>query len=105
MNGILILGVGDTIHLYYFCSTLALEKNWFIKNSKDITLFKAATRQPSVFKCEGPVRLHDKPFMSAISCSRSVISNDFNSKTKNIENHIENKIPSEIEVALRYNYL
>ena len=25
MNGILILGVGDTIHLYYFCSTLASE--------------------------------------------------------------------------------
>ena len=96
MNGILIHGVGDTIHLYYFCSILALEKKLFIKNSKDITLFKAATRQPSVFKCEGPVRLHDKLFMSAISCSRSVISNDFNSKTKNIENHIENKIPSKI---------
>ena len=26
MNGILILGVGDTSHLYYFCSTLALEE-------------------------------------------------------------------------------
>ena len=78
MNGILILGVGDTIHLYYFCSTLALEeKKRFILNSKEITLFKAATHQPSVFKCEGPVRLHDKPFISAISCSHSVISNDF----------------------------
>ena len=55
-------------------------KIWLIKNSIDITLFKAATRQPSVFKCEGPVRLHDKPFMSAISCSHSVISNDFDSK-------------------------
>ena len=73
-----------------------------ILNSKEITLFKAATRQPSAFKCEGPVRLHDKPFMSAISCSQSVISNYFDSKTKNKENHIENKIPSEMEVAPRY---
>ena len=75
---------------------------WLIKNSIDITLFKAATRQPSVFKCEGPVRLHDKPFMSAISCSHSVISNDFNKKTKNIENQENKKISSEMEVALRY---